>query len=98
MTRQGHTLIEMVVVIAILGITLGVSGLALASLAVPREAWRVRQARQARAEAITTGLPMRLPSDSPTIRPSVLFLPDGRAIGPGVDPLTGEPSAHDSSR
>jgi prepilin-type N-terminal cleavage/methylation domain-containing protein len=75
------TLLELVVALAILGLILGVSGLALASLRPPAasEVTRVRQ--QARAEAIRTGTAVRADS--------VLFLPDGRALGPGVDPLTG---------
>jgi hypothetical protein len=78
-------LVELLVVLALLGLVLGVSGLALASLREPRESGEVRALRQARAEAIRSGAP----------RPAngVLFLPDGRAVGPGVDGLTGAPNA-----
>jgi len=63
----------------------------------------VHMLRDARAKAIRTGKPVVVVLDSPTAdssdcrftRPPVhstaLFLPDGRAIGPGVDPLTGAP-------
>jgi len=77
----GVTLVELLVVLALLGLVLGVSGLALASLREPRESDELRELRQARAEAIRSGAPVR--------SSSVLFLPDGRGIGPNVDPLTG---------
>lgn len=86
-------MIEVLVVLAILGLVLGVSGLALASLKAPRESTATLELRRAREQAIRTGHPVRVLADSPSIRPSVLFLPDGRAIGPGVDPLTGAPNA-----
>jgi prepilin-type N-terminal cleavage/methylation domain-containing protein len=78
----GITLLEMLVVLTVLGIVLGVSGLAIESLRVPRESQESLDLRRARAEAIHSGAPR-------TAR-GVRFLPDGRAIGPGVNPLTGE--------
>ncbi len=81
----GVTLVELVVVLALLGLVLGVSGLALASLRPPREADEFRETQRARAEAVQSG--------SPRTAHGVLFLPDGRAIGPNVDPLTGAPRA-----
>jgi len=97
---KGTTLIELVVALAVLGLILGISGLALASLRAPRESERVRELRRARAEAIRAGTPVRTAvspdtatNDAPRTRHSILFLPDGRAIGPGVDPLTGAPRA-----
>jgi len=95
---RGITLIELVVAIAILGFILGISGLAWASLRAPRESEVVRELRHARAEAIRTGTPLRavLSSDTAGYRsrlPAPLFLPDGRALGPGFDPLTGAPRA-----
>jgi prepilin-type N-terminal cleavage/methylation domain-containing protein len=94
-TRAGYTLVEVIVVLAIMGLVAGVSGLALASLKTPSESDRTRALRQARAEAIRTGLPIRT-VDNFAPRTTHLFLPDGRAIGPGVDPLTGAP--RDSTR
>ena len=49
-----------------------------------------------RAEAIRTGAAVRAalprPPFSTLHRPAPpLFLPDGRVLGPGVDPLTGAP-------
>ena len=87
---RGVTLVELLVVIVILALITGVSGLAFASLRVPRESTLVRATRVARAEAIRTGRPVSLRLDSLRRHPSVLFLPDGRAVGPGADPLTGD--------
>lgn len=90
------TLIEMIVVIALLGLILGISGLALASLREPRGSARARALTEARAQAIRSGEPVRVdlaPPDS-TDAPSsvpVVFLPDGRALGTYVDAITGAP-------
>ena len=54
----GFTLLEVIVVLAVMGLALGMSGLALASLKAPRESERIRELRQARAEAIRTGRPV----------------------------------------
>lgn len=83
--REAYTLVELTVVLAILGLLAAISGLALASLKPRQEAAELRELRRARAEAIRTGVAVRALS--------VLFLPDGRALGPGVDPLTGAPRA-----
>jgi prepilin-type N-terminal cleavage/methylation domain-containing protein len=89
--RTGVTLVELLIVIAILGLIFGVSGLAFMSLRLPRGSEWMRQARAARARAIREGIPTAFPTARPPVRPSALFLPDGRAIGPGADPLTGAP-------
>ncbi len=81
----GVTLVELLVVLAVLGVILGVSGLALATLHMPRETDLVLELRAARTQAIRTG--------APRTTHHARFLPDGRAIGPGVDPLTGAPLA-----
>lgn len=93
----GFTLVELIVVLAILGLIVGMSGLALASLRAPRESQWLRELHRARAEAIRTGRPVRalvLSDSGANLSPlsSPLFLPDGQALGPGVDPLTGLPS------
>jgi len=82
---SGVTLLELLVVLTVLGLVLAVSGLAIGSLQAPRESERMGALKRARAEAIHSGA--RRTADS------VLFLPDGRAIGPRVDPLTGIPDA-----
>ena len=81
----GVTLVELLIVLALLGLLLGVSGLALASLRAPRGTDDLRELQRARAEAVQSGVPRAALG--------VLFLPDGRAIGPNVDPLTGAPHA-----
>lgn len=87
---EGYTLVEVIVVLAILGLMLGISGLALASLKPPPESEWIRVLRQARSQAIRTGRPIYTGGNHAP-RTTHLFLPDGRVIGPGVDPLTGAP-------
>jgi prepilin-type N-terminal cleavage/methylation domain-containing protein len=82
---RGVTLLELLVVLTVLGVVLGVTGLAIGSLQAPRESDEVRALKRTRAEAIHSG--------APRTADGVLFLPDGRAIGPKVDPLTGSPDA-----
>jgi prepilin-type N-terminal cleavage/methylation domain-containing protein len=89
MGRSGVTLVELLVVIAILGLIVGVSGVAFTSLQAPRPSERTRAMLAARAQAIREGRPVAFVFGGPRVRPSALFLPDGRAIGTGVDPLTG---------
>jgi prepilin-type N-terminal cleavage/methylation domain-containing protein len=89
---RGFTLVEVVVVVAILGVIAGMSGLAFVSLRTPRESELVRHLRGARAEAITAGRPVITGSNRAPRTAHVLFLPDGRAIGAGIDPLTGAPT------
>lgn len=86
MSRAGVTLIELVVVLLVLGLLGGMSGLAVSSLRPPSEAPREAGLWRARAEAIRTGRSVRIADDT---APAV-FLPDGRAIGSGLDPLTGQ--------
>lgn len=92
MTR-GVTLLELLVVLTILGLLLGVSGLAIGSLRMPRESQNVLELRRARADAIRYGVPRTLRYAQGRLTHHALFLPDGRAIGAGVDPLTGAPLA-----
>ena len=82
---QGITLFELLVVLTVLGLILGVTGLALGSLQTPRESEQVIALRRARADAIHSG--------APRTAHGVRFLPDGRVIGANVDPLTGVPRA-----
>ncbi|MGH7528906.1 MAG: pilus assembly FimT family protein [Gemmatimonadales bacterium] len=82
---QGVTLVELIVVLAIVGLILGVSGLALGSLRSTPQSQRIIEIRQARFEAIHSG--------APRTAHGARFLPDGRVIGADVDPLTGVPHA-----
>jgi prepilin-type N-terminal cleavage/methylation domain-containing protein len=82
---RGVTLLELLVVLTLLGVVLGVAGLAIGSLQAPRESEETIALRRARAEAIHSG--------SLRTAHGVRFLPDGRAIGPAIDALTGAPLA-----
>jgi prepilin-type N-terminal cleavage/methylation domain-containing protein len=91
------TLIEMVVVLAILGIMAGITALALGGDDAPDPA-RARAARLAevRRQAIDTRRPVAFElADSGGVRRGVA-LPDGRVVADsalGVDPLTGRADA-----
>jgi len=96
--RRGFTLLEVVVALALFGLVLGVSGLALASLREPSAAALSRQLIAARDSAIRSGdrvsVTVSLPDTGEYHAPRtthLLFLPDGRAVGTDVDPLTGAP-------
>jgi len=78
-------LLELLVVLTLLGVVLGMTGLAIASLQAPRESEERLALKRARAESIHSG--------APRTAHGVRFFPDGRAIGPKVDPLTGGPDA-----
>ncbi len=84
----GFTLVEVVVVLALLGLILGLSALSLASLKSPPESAELRQLDSARRAAIVTGTPARTGMNHAP-RTTYLFLPDARALGPNIDPLTG---------
>ena len=88
---RGFTLLEVMVVMVIVGLVMGVSGLAFTSLRAPRESEVTRELFRARSEAIRTGWPVATVVNHAPRTAHVLFLPDGRAIGPGADPLTGAP-------
>lgn len=89
--RLGFTLLEVIVVIAILGLMAGISSLAFVGLRAPRESDLTRELRRARTEAIESGRAVVSGSNRAPRTAHVLFLPDGRAIGAGADPLTGAP-------
>ncbi|HVH10985.1 MAG TPA: hypothetical protein VM736_14405 [Gemmatimonadales bacterium] len=87
---------ELIVVVAMLGLGVGVTGLAFGSLRLPRTSVAIVALQRARARAIVSGRPV--PTEPPAGAPqrssrrvATLFLPDGRAVGPDADPLTGAP-------
>jgi prepilin-type N-terminal cleavage/methylation domain-containing protein len=79
---KGVTLLELMVVLALLSVILAISGVALASLREPPMSETLSELRAARRHAIQSGVA--------TATHGILFLPDGRAVGSTVDPLTGE--------
>lgn len=85
MRAHGVTLLELLVVLTLLGVVLGVTGLAVGALRAPRESEEILALRRARADAVHAG--------AARSAHGVRFLPDGRAIGPGVNALTGAPRA-----
>jgi prepilin-type N-terminal cleavage/methylation domain-containing protein len=91
--RRGFTLVELIVTLALLGLLSGLAAATLGSLRMTKPDTRVQALARARERAIRTGTRVRLDEANGK---SVLFLPDGRAVGHGVDPLTGGP--HDASR
>ncbi len=78
--RQGVTLVELVVAIAILGLLASTAALAVGSGQAARS-----PAEDARTRALQSGEVVYL-QDSTSV---TVYHPDGRATGPGLDPLTG---------
>jgi len=92
---SGFTLLEVMAVIVVIGLIAGLAALAFGTLRTPRESDTARELRRARSEAIETGHSVTTGGNRAE-RTHVLFLPDGRAVGSGTDPLTG--AAVDSAR
>ena len=94
--RSGSTLLELVVALAVLGITAGVAGVALRAADRPDpaelRATRVAAARRAALEG-RRAVPFTLAGGGP----AGVALPDGRVLladsALDVDPLTGRPRA-----
>jgi prepilin-type N-terminal cleavage/methylation domain-containing protein len=97
--RAGVTLIELIVVIAILGVIAGLTGIAMRNAdraAPPSTARRIAAARH---EAITRGTPVELLLSSGDTSYTVLALPDGRVLADsalGIDVVSG--AQRDASR
>lgn len=71
--NAGFTLLELIAVLAIVGLMASLSMVALGSLARPEDPV-ARARREARATAIRDGIPV--------VSHGLRFLPDGRVIGP----------------
>lgn len=94
--RSGVTLVELLVVMLIIGLTTGVAGLAMSSLRPPPLSDFARKVREARTMSIRNGTALTVTMKAPDEegRELVLrFLPDGSVIGPEVDRWTGHPLA-----
>jgi prepilin-type N-terminal cleavage/methylation domain-containing protein len=85
--RRGVTLVELIVTLVILGLLSGLAGATLGDLRRSERGPRAQALARARARAVRTGTRVRLDDASGA---SVLFLPDGRAVGDGMDPFTGQ--------
>ena len=84
---RGATLLELTVALTVMALVAGLAVLSVASVRPPpADPWRTAVAH-ARAAALRTGRPVAVVGDSGA---TALLLPDGRALGPGLDPLTGE--------
>lgn len=83
---RGATLVELMVVLLLLGLVTGVTTVAIGSLKSRTAPEPAKALSQARAAAIRSGKAVTVKHDSGAV---IRFLPDGRAIGRGVDPLTG---------
>ena len=103
--EAGVTLMELLVVLVMLGVLLAVSALTMGTMPKPATSALGQAQVRARLEALRTGAPVVLLLDTipsaATLRPTIdgslprsgraiLYLPDGRAEGEGVDPLTGQ--------
>jgi type II secretory pathway pseudopilin PulG len=77
------TLVELVVVIALLGLAATLSGLAIQSLSPPARSPVEESLARARRDAVTRGESVRLIIDTVEGQAprTVLFLPDGRILG-----------------
>lgn len=82
----GATLLELMVVLAIIGMISGLSLVSLQALRPTVAAVTRERFRAARDSAVRTGRTVELGPDSTVTR----FLPDGRGLGAEVDPVTGE--------
>jgi prepilin-type N-terminal cleavage/methylation domain-containing protein len=86
---RGATLVELMVALAILGLLAGLGAATLGGWHLINPDARAEALSAARCRAIRTGARVRLSEASGE---SVLFLPDGRVVGGGMDPLTGASS------
>ena len=86
----GFTLIELAVVLTILAITAGIVSVGVVSVTGNGKDRGVEAIDALRSKAIRQGRPFTW--EDTVGKRVVRFLPDGRAIGIGVDAITGRPS------
>lgn len=88
--RRGITLLELIVTLVVIGIALGIGSVAMRRGREPALTPADSVLHAARGRAIREGRIVRVAIPSLAGEPKqYLFLPDGRAVGPGLDPLTG---------
>ena len=88
MDRLGFTLIEAIVAVVLVALLGSLAGTGLGAALQQRGPEGLdAEIDEARREAILSGAPREAIVDS--VGSTALFLPDGRAIGAGYDPLTG---------
>jgi prepilin-type N-terminal cleavage/methylation domain-containing protein len=89
--RSGTTLVELLIVIAIMGIGLSVVAMAPGWIATTGTGFEGEPLVQARLQSVGSREMVTVvvlgPGDS--VASLLSFLPDGRALGEDVDPLTG---------
>jgi prepilin-type N-terminal cleavage/methylation domain-containing protein len=88
----GFTLVELAVALVILTFSALLASAAFRSILEgggSTEETRAARLRNAQREAVLTGRPVVLWPDTVADASPILFLPDCRAVGAGVDPLTG---------
>lgn len=87
------TLVELLVVLVVLAVWAGIAAFAFRPVApIASDPGLAIRASAIRAGyGITAAI--EWPGDTNSAPVEVRFLPDGRAIGPGYDPLTGRPAA-----
>ena len=99
---RGVTLVELIVVLAILGILAGVTGLALgAAKPVPSASTEVAAAASARRQALERGEAVTVTLHSGGVARTLTALPDGSVIGDPdlpIERLTGRPPRGEGER
>lgn len=90
--RAGVTLVEILIVILIVGLTAGLATLAMTALRPPAEDDLSNRVRATRARAIREGRSITVVIDATSAEapPALMrFRPDGSVLGAGLDPWTG---------
>jgi prepilin-type N-terminal cleavage/methylation domain-containing protein len=92
MKRAGVTLVELMVALFVIALSAALAGVAL--LGKPSDRWLRRSNIDAqRTRAIISGTAVQMVDSTQPIPAKLLFLPDGRVLGPGFDQMTGRRTA-----